>query len=145
MRLVAFERLVDGARRKAVGSLEADGRVRPYVLSPAEAEAGIMAVVEAHGAGRPLPLADVTLSLDDLTLLAAFPQPRRNIFCVGKNYFEHAHEFARSGFDSSAAAGAVPEAPIIFSKVPDWSPARAIRADRSRRIARPSTTRPNSR
>jgi 2-keto-4-pentenoate hydratase/2-oxohepta-3-ene-1,7-dioic acid hydratase in catechol pathway len=51
--------------------------------------------------------------------LAPIGRPRRNIFCVGKNYHEHAHEFARSGFDSSAAAGAVPEAPIVFSKVPE--------------------------
>ncbi|PTB87500.1 hydrolase [Pseudidiomarina aestuarii] len=43
----------------------------------------------------------------------------RNIFCVGKNYMEHAHEFSKSGFDSSAAAGAVPKNPIIFSKVPE--------------------------
>jgi 2-keto-4-pentenoate hydratase/2-oxohepta-3-ene-1,7-dioic acid hydratase in catechol pathway len=50
---------------------------------------------------------------------APIPQPRRNIFCVGKNYHEHAHEFARSGFDSSAAKGAVPGSPIIFSKVPE--------------------------
>ncbi len=54
-----------------------------------------------------------------MALDAPIPRPRRNIFCVGKNYYEHAHEFARSGFDSSAAAGAVPEAPIIFSKVPE--------------------------
>ena len=47
------------------------------------------------------------------------PRPERNIFCIGKNYFEHAHEFARSGFDSSAANGAVPKHPIIFSKVPE--------------------------
>ena len=38
---------------------------------------------------------------------------------MGKNYHEHAHEFAASGFDSSAASGAVPKHPIIFSKVPD--------------------------
>jgi 2-keto-4-pentenoate hydratase/2-oxohepta-3-ene-1,7-dioic acid hydratase in catechol pathway len=54
-----------------------------------------------------------------IRVLAPIPRPRRNIFCVGKNYHEHAHEFARSGFDSSAASGAVPEAPIIFSKVPE--------------------------
>lgn len=47
------------------------------------------------------------------------PRPRRNVFCVGKNYFDHAHEFASSGFDSSAAQGSVPEFPIIFSKVPE--------------------------
>jgi 2-keto-4-pentenoate hydratase/2-oxohepta-3-ene-1,7-dioic acid hydratase in catechol pathway len=50
---------------------------------------------------------------------------------VGKNYHEHAHEFARSGFDSSAASGAVPEAPIIFSKVPECviAPGEAIEID----------------
>jgi 2-keto-4-pentenoate hydratase/2-oxohepta-3-ene-1,7-dioic acid hydratase in catechol pathway len=59
--------------------------------------------------------------------------PRRNLFCVGKNYHEHAHEFALSGFDSSAAAGAVPEAPIIFSKVPETviAPSAPIRVDPS--------------
>jgi 2-keto-4-pentenoate hydratase/2-oxohepta-3-ene-1,7-dioic acid hydratase in catechol pathway len=50
---------------------------------------------------------------------APIPRPKRNVFCVGKNYFEHAHEFANSGFDSSAAQGSVPEYPIVFSKVPE--------------------------
>jgi 2-keto-4-pentenoate hydratase/2-oxohepta-3-ene-1,7-dioic acid hydratase in catechol pathway len=69
--------------------------------------------------GQPLPLATDTIALSDVTLLAPIPRPRRNVFCVGKNYYDHAHEFANSGFDSSAAKGAVPEAPIIFSKVPE--------------------------
>ena len=60
-----------------------------------------------------------TVALESINLLAPIPRPRRNIFCVGKNYHEHAHEFANSGFDSSAAKGAVPEHPIIFSKVPE--------------------------
>lgn len=47
--------------------------------------------------------------------------PTRNIMCVGKNYFAHAHEFTRSGFDSSAkdASEAIPTAPIIFTKAPE--------------------------
>lgn len=60
-----------------------------------------------------------TRSIDAVQLLAPVPRPQRNIFCVGKNYHDHAHEFANSGFDSSAAKGAVPEHPIIFSKVPE--------------------------
>ena len=59
------------------------------------------------------------VDLRDVEVLAPIPLPARNIFCVGKNYYEHAHEFSRSGFDSSAAAGAVPKHPIIFSKVPE--------------------------
>lgn len=59
------------------------------------------------------------VALSEVTLQAPLPRPRRNIFCVGKNYYEHAHEFSKSGFDSSAAAGAVPAHPIVFSKVPE--------------------------
>jgi 2-keto-4-pentenoate hydratase/2-oxohepta-3-ene-1,7-dioic acid hydratase in catechol pathway len=63
----------------------------------------------AHAAPQ-LPLAGVTLH-------APFPRPARNIFCVGKNYHEHAKEFAQSGFDASAKE-IVPEAPVIFTKPP---------------------------
>jgi len=57
------------------------------------------------------------LALSGVTLLAPFPRPARNIFCVGKNYHEHAKEFARSGFDSTAKE-VVPEAPVVFTKPP---------------------------
>jgi len=62
----------------------------------------------ARGAGRPL---------SGARLLAPIDRPRRNIFCVGKNYFEHAAEFSKSGFDSSAKEGEhAPEAPVVFTK-----------------------------
>ncbi len=59
----------------------------------------------------PVPLADAHL----LAPLGSFP---RNIFCIGKNYREHALEFTTSGFDSSgtAAQDLIPTAPIVFSK-----------------------------
>lgn len=54
-----------------------------------------------------------------VTLAAPIPRPSRNIFCVGKNYREHAAEFGGSGFDSGAVGGSeIPDAPIIFSKPP---------------------------
>jgi 2-keto-4-pentenoate hydratase/2-oxohepta-3-ene-1,7-dioic acid hydratase in catechol pathway len=61
------------------------------------------------------------LSLADVRLLAPIPRPARNVICVGKNYREHAQEFAGSGFDSSAQSkmDAMPEHPIIFTKVPE--------------------------
>jgi len=53
------------------------------------------------------------------TLLAPIPRPARNIFCVGKNYHDHAREFARSGFDASNTGGAeVPTDAVIFTKPP---------------------------
>jgi 2-keto-4-pentenoate hydratase/2-oxohepta-3-ene-1,7-dioic acid hydratase in catechol pathway len=55
-------------------------------------------------------------ALEDVRLLAPIPSPRRNIFCVGKNYREHAAEFGRSGYDTPARSEALPERPILFSK-----------------------------
>lgn len=52
----------------------------------------------------------------DLTLLAPIPTPLRNVFCVGRNYHEHAQEFHDSGFDATAGTHAIPEYPIIFTK-----------------------------
>ena len=51
-----------------------------------------------------------------LTLLAPIPQPRRNLFAVGKNYREHVSEFGRSGYDSPDRDEDLPTKPIVFSK-----------------------------
>lgn len=52
-------------------------------------------------------------------LMAPVPAPRKNIFCVGKNYHEHAKEFSQSGFDTSATKDEVaPSAPVVFTKAP---------------------------
>jgi 2-keto-4-pentenoate hydratase/2-oxohepta-3-ene-1,7-dioic acid hydratase in catechol pathway len=52
-------------------------------------------------------------------VLAPIPVPRKNIFCVGKNYHEHAKEFSQSGFDTSATKGEVaPTVPVVFTKAP---------------------------
>ena len=106
--------------RRAVGRLSRDGvALEAFALGAEEERRGALALVERLAAGTALPPTGPAIPLAQVTLEAPLPRPRRNIFCVGKNYHEHAHEFARSGFDSSAAAGAVPDAPIIFSKVPD--------------------------
>ncbi len=51
----------------------------------------------------------------DVDLMAPIPEPRRNIFCVGKNYKAHAAEFHSSGYDSTGKE-AVPTVPVIFTK-----------------------------
>ena len=59
------------------------------------------------------------VSLDSVKLLAPIPRPAKNIFCVGKNYYEHAQEFTQSGFDATSKRGDnVPDSPIIFTKAP---------------------------
>jgi len=112
MKLACFE----WKSRPWVGVVDAAvGTVSPYDLDADQVrEAGVAALI-----GRAEPKAGTPINLSDVTLLAPIPRPRRNVFCVGKNYHEHAHEFAKSGFDSSAAKGAVPQSPIVFSKVPE--------------------------
>jgi 2-keto-4-pentenoate hydratase/2-oxohepta-3-ene-1,7-dioic acid hydratase in catechol pathway len=129
MRFATFRQ--GGARR--VGVVDpVGGSIRPLPAEDDLAERGVLALVERSVAGRSLPAAGDPVPLSDVVLEAPIPRPHRNIFCVGKNYHEHAHEFARSGFDSSAASGAVPDAPIIFSKVPECvtGPGNPIRMDR---------------
>lgn len=101
--------------RRWVASVDVEaGVVFPFDISESESEAGVVYLLHQQHLPQTLP----AVSLRDVELLSPIPLPARNIFCVGKNYYEHAHEFSRSGFDSSAAAGAVPKHPIIFSKVP---------------------------
>lgn len=114
MRVATFT--IGGERRVGVVDLER-GTVTPFDLSVERANAGVLALIERNGAGLPKLLS--AIPLDQVEVEAPMPLPARNIFCVGKNYHEHAHEFSRSGFDSSASAGAVPKHPIIFSKVPE--------------------------
>ena len=102
--------------KKGVGVVDAEANtVAPFDVSQAEAEKGVGALIGLDKLPKTLP----AIGLGQVVLEAPIPRPDRNIFCVGKNYHEHAHEFSRSGFDSSAAAGAVPKFPIIFSKVPE--------------------------
>jgi 2-keto-4-pentenoate hydratase/2-oxohepta-3-ene-1,7-dioic acid hydratase in catechol pathway len=94
--------------------------VQPFELSAAERTLGALPVIERLADGRGLPALLPAIAMRALSLTAPLPKPRRNIFCVGKNYFEHAREFAGSGFDSSAKSGGdIPAFPIYFSKVPE--------------------------
>ncbi len=116
MKLATYR--TNGAER--IGRVDvARGAVHPIVGPGGQRPSGLLELFAVD----PALLADeanaAPVALSSVELLAPIPRPRRNIFCVGKNYFDHAHEFAKSGFDSSAAAGAVPKAPIIFSKVPE--------------------------
>lgn len=57
-------------------------------------------------AGRPL---------DSVTLRPPL-RPARNVFCVGKNYRDHAREFGRSGYDSPTRSEEIPGKPVVFTK-----------------------------
>jgi 2-keto-4-pentenoate hydratase/2-oxohepta-3-ene-1,7-dioic acid hydratase in catechol pathway len=103
-----------GQRRVGVVDPE-KGSIAPFDLPAEKTEDGVVCLIGMN----PLPTLQAELPLAEVTLEAPLPRPRRNVFCVGKNYYDHAEEFSKSGFDSSAAAGSVPKVPIVFSKVPE--------------------------
>jgi 2-keto-4-pentenoate hydratase/2-oxohepta-3-ene-1,7-dioic acid hydratase in catechol pathway len=56
------------------------------------------------------------LALDAVKLAAPVGPLAKNVVCVGKNYHEHAKEFARSGVDQSGDRQETPEFPVVFTK-----------------------------
>lgn len=115
MRLATFE--LGGQRR--VGVLDASGASLRDVTDQLPAGTGITELIAGWAVFGPALAAmdGPAVPVDAVRLCAPIPVPRRNIFCVGKNYAEHAGEFNRSGFDASATED-VPERPIIFTKAP---------------------------
>jgi 2-keto-4-pentenoate hydratase/2-oxohepta-3-ene-1,7-dioic acid hydratase in catechol pathway len=110
MRLVTFE---DGLGARP-GALDGMGRVLD--LSAADPRLprdmpGLIAlgVEAAREAASRAPVAT------HARLLAPIPRPPKNVFCVGKNYHEHAREFAGSGFDGGAK-DVIPPFPVVFTK-----------------------------
>ncbi len=53
-----------------------------------------------------------TSKLSDVTLQAPIPSPRKNVFCVGRNYVEHVNE----GYRARGAEIKLPEYPQFFTK-----------------------------
>jgi 2-keto-4-pentenoate hydratase/2-oxohepta-3-ene-1,7-dioic acid hydratase in catechol pathway len=115
MRLVTFR---DG-RGTRIGALDDAGKVLDLAAADAALPRDMLALI----AGGPAALdgaraaAARAPAAEGAVLLAPIPRPAKNIFCVGKNYHEHAKEFAGSGFDATAKE-VVPEAPVVFSKPP---------------------------
>ena len=126
MKIIAFQQ--NGAA--GVGLVSSDlQHIQPFDLPLAQRELGALPIIEMQARSEPLPALLATLAMADVKVTAPLPKARRNIFCVGKNYFAHAREFAGSGFDSSAKAGEdIPDCPIYFTKVPESvvGPADAI-------------------
>ena len=96
MRIATF--LHQGQRH--VGLVDAQARtVTPLTLSEAEAARGALPLVERAARGEAMPgAASAALSLDAVTLEAPIPLPRRNVWCVGRNYHAHAKELRETVF-----------------------------------------------
>jgi 2-keto-4-pentenoate hydratase/2-oxohepta-3-ene-1,7-dioic acid hydratase in catechol pathway len=117
MRLVTFEDPQGGPPR--LGALDGVGMVLDLAAGEARLPRDMLALIA--GGAEMLELASsaalVAPAVPSARILAPIPRPAKNIFCVGKNYHEHAKEFAGSGFDATAKE-VVPEFPVVFSKPP---------------------------
>ncbi|MBI3452728.1 MAG: fumarylacetoacetate hydrolase family protein [Rhodospirillales bacterium] len=118
MRLVTFSDAA-GAR---IGVIEADeATLVDFSIAAPDLPRDMIAFIAAgkpafDRAHRAIASGKGRIAARAVRLCAPIPRPAKNIFCVGKNYHEHAREFHSSGFDASAGANAVPDVPIVFTK-----------------------------
>jgi 2-keto-4-pentenoate hydratase/2-oxohepta-3-ene-1,7-dioic acid hydratase in catechol pathway len=78
---------------------------------------GALPLVVAAAAGQAPPAVVDSVPFADCQLLAPLHKPRRNLWCVGRNYHAHAKELQTSVFKDNAKS--VDAWPIVFSKVPE--------------------------
>jgi 2-keto-4-pentenoate hydratase/2-oxohepta-3-ene-1,7-dioic acid hydratase in catechol pathway len=115
VRIATYQR--NGTRE--VGLVADDGvTITPLALSAEQARRGALGLIEAMAAGGAAPAGGgATIALASVTLEAPLPLPRRNLFCVGRNYRAHAQELSASVFKASTAQ--TEGWPIVFTKVPE--------------------------
>ncbi|WP_395321526.1 fumarylacetoacetate hydrolase family protein [Variovorax sp. UC74_104] len=115
MRIATFTS--EGHRK--VGLVSTDGKtVTPLQLTPEQADSGVLTLIEILARGGSLPKASgPAVDLGEVVLDAPLPKPRRNLWCVGRNYHAHAKELSASVFKDNAAK--TDEWPIVFTKVPE--------------------------
>lgn len=90
--VVQGETIIDLARADVLSGEEPGAELRDML---ALIDGGTAALHQAEALVRASP-PHAVLSLGDVELLAPIPRPRKNIFCVGRNYAEHAAESLRA-------------------------------------------------
>ena len=105
--------LLDAAAGKTAGVASDDralsGDLLELIAGGAASLAVARKVADAAAAGRAQ-----TIAADAVRLLAPLPRPRKNVFCVGRNYAEHIAEGERA---QNIKVG-VTEVPVFFTKPP---------------------------
>lgn len=116
MKLVTFTTATD----ERVGVVDVDRGVVRDVTALLPAGAGLLDLIEGWAEHAPALARDADsqpeLALDAVRLLAPIPVPRRNIFCIGKNYRDYVLEFGASGYDQPDRSQEMPEHPVVFTK-----------------------------
>jgi 2-keto-4-pentenoate hydratase/2-oxohepta-3-ene-1,7-dioic acid hydratase in catechol pathway len=113
-----FATFTDG-RQRYVGRVSPDGKtITKLDLANELAQKGVLGLIELATQGQDLDkYAGASVPVASVRLEAPIPLPRRNIFCVGRNYHAHAKELSGSVFKANTADPA--SWPIVFTKVPE--------------------------
>src|SRR5471030_3122407 len=104
---------VHSPQGKVFGAVEGDS-LRPFSVGGGTLR-DLRHVIKLIGAGTP-PDYGEPIALARAKLAAPVGPLAKNVICVGKNYHDHAQEFARSGVDQSGDKQEVPADPVIFTK-----------------------------
>jgi 2-keto-4-pentenoate hydratase/2-oxohepta-3-ene-1,7-dioic acid hydratase in catechol pathway len=106
------------AGRRQIGVVDAAGGNVTPLAAVEPSHAGLLPLVEQLAAGGSLPpTVGEPIPLSAVRLEAPLPRPRRNIWCVGRNYHAHAKELSTSVFKDSPKD--TQAWPIFFTKVPE--------------------------
>jgi 2-keto-4-pentenoate hydratase/2-oxohepta-3-ene-1,7-dioic acid hydratase in catechol pathway len=119
MKLVTFA--LNGAEKP--GILQADGSV----IDASSVAPDMLAIIEGGAAALQALKALDGPKLSGVTLLAPIPRPRKNVFCVGRNYLDHVAEGARA----TGTEQKLPIVPQFFTKAPTAvnAPGAPVRLD----------------
>ncbi|MFZ0093157.1 MAG: fumarylacetoacetate hydrolase family protein [Pseudolabrys sp.] len=104
---------INSPQGKIFGVIQ-DDSFRPFSISGASVR-DLRHVIRLLGEGTP-PEYGEPVALSRARLAAPVGPLAKNVICVGKNYHDHAQEFARSGVDQSGDKQEVPADPVIFTK-----------------------------
>jgi 2-keto-4-pentenoate hydratase/2-oxohepta-3-ene-1,7-dioic acid hydratase in catechol pathway len=104
---------VHSPQGKVFGTVEGDA-FRPFSVGGASLR-DLRHVIKLVSEGTP-PEYGAAVALGRAKLAAPVGPLSKNVICVGKNYHDHAQEFARSGVDQSGDKQEAPADPVIFTK-----------------------------
>jgi 2-keto-4-pentenoate hydratase/2-oxohepta-3-ene-1,7-dioic acid hydratase in catechol pathway len=110
--LMKDEKVMDLPRAAHLAGIASPGADMVAFIAGGEAAAQTARRLE-DDAGK-AKLAPAVAPLSSVRLLAPIPRPRKNVFCIGRNYKEHVAE----GYRARAQDVKMPEAPQIFTKPP---------------------------
>ncbi len=104
---------INSPQGKIFGAVE-DDNFKPFSVGGASLR-DLRHVIRLMGEGKALDYG-TPVALSRAKLAAPVGPLSKNVICVGKNYYDHAREFAQSGVDQSGDKQDVPADPVIFTK-----------------------------